>query len=340
MIGSIIGLMLAGAVSSAVVGKLKEKQLKYKDDMNNFVISAGSDTVFTMTMIGSVFGVFAIFASFASVENGFYAWVPFALFALSCILIGVFARKTITVDNDNILVKSYLPPKKFKCSFKDIAYYDSGIGGGAIAYDNSGKKIFSFDGDMVGAKNMIKRLQTEKIPHGEKNQRVVKTTTIKKRWIITKNSNLVTIIILILFLGLVMGIWGGVEANARGEGFFFTFVIIILLSVALIVLILPFMLIPSFKNIHRIEKGLNINFDDEMERIGATSFDFVNKDWYITDTKRVSLVRRDYIKGIVDSYFDDNMHCTIIKLEAIDGSKIQLATYDPEGFKKWLNEGE
>ena len=340
MIGSIIGLLLAGAVSSAVVGKFKENQLKYKDDINSFIISAGSDAVFIMTMIGAVFGGFAIFASFASVENGFYAWIPLALFALSCILIGFFARKTITVDNDNILIKSYLPPKNFKCSFKDIAYYDSGIGGGAIVYNNSGEKLFSFDGDMIGAKNMIKRLQVEKIPLREKNQQAVKTTTIKKRWIITKNSNLVTIIILILFLGIVMGIWGGIEANARGEGFFFSFIMIVLLSVALIIFVLPFMLIPSFRNIRHIEKGLNINFDDEMERIGATSFDFVNKDWYITDTKRVSLVRRDYIKGIVDSYFDDNMHCTIIKLEAIDGSKIQLATYDPEGFKKWLNEGE
>lgn len=334
MIIAAIGIYLAGAVAGCVVNKLREQQRQYTHDTQNFEIRMGANALIAFTVGAVLFGVFGMLASRASVSNGYYTWPAFVLASIVCIICGIVCTQKIAVNGDTIRVRKAFKSATYQ--FSDITGYSADIGGSVNVYHGN-NNLFWFDSDMIGARNMLRRL--ENIPQID-NREV--REVVQKKWIITKNGSLKGLLIVFAFLLVFMDMWlvpqgyheGGIESALSNFG------ISLLLMVGLSIFVIPLVVGPSYLSVRRMEKTLGIDFDEEMRKLGVTSFNFINEDWYMTEViSFVSVVRRDYVKTIISHKRDSNKNCEVYILQGKDGSKLKLYTNNKEEFIAWLKEG-
>ena len=329
---------IIGLIVNLFVYIWESRQRKYTKDIYNFTIRLGKGPLGAL-YVGAIFcALIAVLASQASVENGYYTWIGMAFLSVMCVIGILAAKTTVKVDGDRIIVKKYMPPGRKTYSFSDITSY-RGLGKGATVYSGS-KKLFAYDTDMLGAWNMTKRLQQEGIPHGapvkdkEIAEPVLKTETMKKEWAWKRNDSLKGISIIFLILTPVFG-----TIFIGQYGFIGGMLISLVLMLPCYLICLPFLIGPSVSAISKVERGLGINFDDEMARLGVTNFNYVDKDWYMTQViSYVSVVRRDYIARIERIGINSSKRCKEIIVRATDGTQLKIYDHEPNKFLDWLRE--
>ena len=319
-------------IVTIVINKLKANKAKYTKSIDEFEVRLDSivGVVFLISTI--FFGLCAVGASTASIENGYYTWIAFSIVAvLSAILVFMFFTN-VKVKGNDIVYKKYLPPKTIKCKFSDIAYY-SVFADTITLYAKDNKKLFSIDNDMIGSSNLIERLNKENIICSEDGN--VKRT-IKKSDIIFRNGNVIGLGVLFIVIGLLVAVVEIAEKAAQAailtgimDGLIFMIIMffVFLFSIS-------FIIVPALINIHKIEKGLGINFDEEMAKEGITSFGFKNEKWYL-DTPQI-IVNRDYIKTIENVKNKENSYYkyVVYHLRTVDGQIMKIKTSN-NNFYDW-----
>ena len=334
-----ISSLLVIDIVSFVINKLKANKAKNKKSTDEFEVRLDSIGPIIFIISSLFFGFCAFGASQATIENGYYTWPGFALVALLS-AIAVFKTFTnIKVKGNNITYKSYLLPKIVHTTFSDIKYY-SVYGNKTTLYNKDNKKLFSLDKDLIGYENLINRLNQENIICSDDGTNI---RTIKKTDIIFRNCYILGLGILFLAISIIMSTVVITENISKGslitgilDSMSFT---AIMMGILLIVAV--FIIVPAYINIKKIEKGLGINFDEEMNKEGITTFFFSNDTWYLDDYSFI--VNRKYIKQIkkVETREGNKEYSQPdsknFYFETIDGKTIKLNTTRDYKFRKWYD---
>ena len=335
-----ISTILVIDVVSLVLNKLKTNQAKHQTSIDEFEVRLDPIIGVICLISAAFFGFCAIGASTAPVENGHYMWIAFALIAvISAILVFLFFTN-VKVKGNNITYKRYLFPKIVHCTFSEITHYSIFADTITLYYANN-KKVFSIDKDMIGSQNLIERLNKENIVCSEDGRT---KRTIKKSDIIFRNGNVIACGIIFAIIGIIFAIpviaeKAAEDALLTGIGDAIGFMIVML---GVFIFSMSFIVVPALINIRKIEKGLGINFDDEMAKEGITSFHFKNERWYLDDVGVV--INRDYIKSIENIVFHEGnseynqRHYYVYHLRTIDGKIMKVKTPDDYCIKKWYKE--
>ena len=327
-------------VVSLILNKLKTNKAKYQKSTDEFEVRLDPIIGVLFIISASFFGFCAIGASTASVENGYYTWIAFAIVAvISAILVFLFFTN-IKVKGNNITYKRYLFPKIVHCTFSEITHYSIFADTITLYYANN-KKAFSIDKDMIGSQNLIERLNKENIVCSEDGR---SKRTIKKSDIIFRNGSVIGCAVLFGIIGIIVAI--PVIAEKAAEDALLTgitdAIIFMFIMFGVLVFTMSFIVVPALFNIRKIEKGLGINFDNEMAKEGITSFHFKNERWYLDDVGVV--INRDYIKSIENIVFHEGnseynqRHYYVYHLRTVDGKIMKVKTPDDYCIKKWYKE--
>ncbi len=335
MLFKMFSLFLVLDVVGLFLSYVRAKQASYQASTKNFTVNLEKIESIIISVCGLIFGAVAIIIhETATVENGYYVWIGFALAAVFSVLFGIYSLKKITVSEDIITVSQILPfPCIRKYNFKNITHYYEY--GSTLTVFNNKKKIFSLDSDMTGYQNMKKRLEEENIKFSQDGE---KTKTVSKSWIITRNSNLLAIGGLFVGLGVIVGVVEAAKVfNESGivSSLIMFFEIVGVMSAFFIVLAV-FLLFPSYLHIRYVEKALNINFNEEMKKIGANRVPFHNKDWFITESGCIySVIKIDLIKEVLSVDHNDDGGFYVIKVKTHDDKTIKIQTPSESEFMDW-----
>lgn len=315
------------------INKLKMRQLNYQNSLDNFEVRMDSSAPI-ITIIGTLFfGFCAYWASKASIENGYYAWFGFAMTAfLSAIFTLVFFKK-LKITGNNIIYIQYLFPKRIRCTFSDISHYID-TGDRLILYKDK-KKLFSIDKDMTGYSNLSKRLDKENIKCSDDG---ITLRTIRKSDIFFRNNGVIGLAFLFIFCALVLVVTAIAQDAATKPitALIIDSIILILVMLGSFLFSISFIVVPAYINIHRIEKRLGINFDEEMAKLGVVKFNYKNKKWYIEDMSFI--VNSDYILEIEKVVDKNEEGKYVYYLKNIDKKTIKLSTSNfNNDFENWFN---
>ena len=333
-----ISTLLVIDIVGLVITKLKSNQSKYQASTEEFEIRLDPTEGIVFLIATTFFGFCAIGAYKASIENGHSMWLTFAIISFICAILTFMFFTNVKIKRNNIIYKKYLLPKIIHCTFSEISHYSTFADKITLYYKNK-KKAFSIDKDMIGSSILIERLNKENIICSEDG---INKRTIKKKDIIYRNGNLISGIIVLTIIGLIIGMSFILESYYRGkilEGVLVTIFFIVMMDVTIIVGML-FIIVPEINNIKKIEKGLGINFDKEMEKEGVTSFFFKNEIWYIDNFEVI--INRNYIESIekivrhsgsIEYHLPDYF---IYHLKTIDGKIMKIKSADDYSIKNWL----
>lgn len=328
MISTIIGILLAGQISGLVVGALRKSAGKYNNDTENFKIS--TDKAFLILLSCSiVMFTFAFLSTFSVHESDSKVWMAFVVIALPEIVLALHTKKTITIRGNDIRVHCLLPPKNAKYSISEITHYTASTD--VTTVWNGSKKLFSYDVDAQGAKNMNARLKKEGIKRVEDEYGAY---CVRKKDILSirKNSTILALMAVLAICGLAM--------TFVIQGDIYDYIIWGVIWLSFMAIIFAFLYyfgpVSNYRFTTNMEKALGINFDREMSRLNIQNYRYRDNEWYGTSWNTWQLmINRKYIKEIVNVRWDDGQGIEIITIRTIDEKKKTFKTSEKGEFEYW-----
>lgn len=326
MLSTVIGILLAGQIAGLVVGILRNQNNKYKTDTENFEISAKSAS---LVLLGCsiVFFAFSFLSTFSVHESDSKVWIAFLVFAVPALLIALRLMRTICVRGSEIRVKGILPPENKKFDFSEITHYTASTD---VTTVWSGKrKLFAYDVDALGAKNMTMKLKAAGIDRIEDDYGLGARCIRKKDVLsISKNSTIIALMVLMAICGLAFMFISG------------DYIITWLFWLPVMAVTFALLYIPGpVKNylfIRDMEQALGIDFDAEMRLLNVQDYLFRDENWFGTSWSTWQLmIHRDYIQEIKKIYWDDDNHIETVAFRTIDGKKIKFKTGERDAFREW-----
>ncbi len=165
--------------------------------------------------------------------------------------------------------------------------------------------------------------------------------TIKRNDIIFLHPGVITLFIATIIL-LLIGWWpvffGTVNAAEMADIKITTVVVIL----AFIILSL-YIIVPAYVKLRNMEKALNIDFDEEMKKLGVKHFDFQNDDWFIIG--RSFIINKKYIKYVesIKEHYYENVDTVssgwwyVTKIRTINDKVVRYVEYRSDSFSIWYN---
>jgi len=330
-----ITTLLTLYIVASVIGILSNQKRTYSKDLDNFIIKSppiGRIIIIIGTVILIVIALLAYINR--TPDNGAEdAAIIFVMLASACAIASLALDKQITVDGNSIKLKQLLPPKFQSYTFSDITHY--AYVGDSIQVFSGQKKLFSVDRDLLGYENFVKRLERDGFLNSDDG---VSVKVINKRDVIRKNGTITAMFFFMMFIGLIMGVISA-RNPVPGETSLGNFIICLFVGIGLFLfVVVPFMIIPSFINLRKLEKGLNIDFDEEMKKEGIGSFNTMTKNWFLNSNGGVfTAIRRDYVQSLISCDVSGNNAFYINKIRTTDGKTIKVRANSEHEFVDWLN---
>ncbi|MBQ6497954.1 MAG: hypothetical protein IJI58_04500 [Bacilli bacterium] len=324
--------IIVGVIIKVIRDKQNTSNKKIKD-INNFTIYAIKDYVIILDIATIFFFALAVFAINPSDESQKFIWIAFVLWGFLSLLGSLAIRKKIVFKNDTITVKKVLLPSFKKYSIKDITRVEKSEQFFKV-YSND-KCIFTCDNDLIGYDAALKRFETEGI----------KITGYKGR-LLTKKSMLHSQILLFTSLLFFVLVFCFEIPLILQEPTFKTVLDSLLVGVVIIGIpmgLLYLWFVPrGYFQISKIEKALNIDFDDEMKKLDVTDKQFINNDWFIDIPARMItypiIYHKKYIKSLDEFKKEEDREDYTTMIETIDGvQKIHFYSYSSRcQFEDWF----
>ena len=330
MIATVIGLLIAGQIAAIVVGILRGRQNKYNDNTKVFAVKPDSLAVLILLGCSVLFMLPAVPASLSSAEYNKDVWIFFLGLGLPFFVLAIalsFSPK-IYVNKDSIRVKSFLSSRVYK--FSDITHYSASDDTTFVYRQN--KKLFSFDIDSIGSKNMFKRLEQEGVQRMEGSE--IKTICKADIGSLKESSTARVLFFIAWYVFFALSLYGLIH---NGVGEFITYNVIgLVFGVVLAGGLLFYYRSKCRGFITGLEKTLDISFDAEMKRLGIGSFRYRDRDWYGVSWNMWKLmVRRDYISRLISIEEDTRSRCETVTIETVDGKRFSFKEGLNSGFADW-----
>ena len=315
-----------------VVGLLRLNNKKYTNSTTKFDISLGGMTSMILLGCSIVFLLPAIPLSMSVLgENNRDWWICFVGLGLPFLIISLLSMQKVSVNGNTITIKSVIPPKHKVHQFSEITHYSSK---GDITTVYSGdKKLFSFDADHRGAKNMLNRFKKDGIKRIEDH---AVHTICKADLKSAKNAAIVPILFFICWYAFfIFSLYALLAMTFRD--FLLANLVGVCLGLAVSIPLYLFHTGKTLALIERTEKALNIDFDKEMAALGVESFNYRDENWYgVSFNMEQAMINRRYVKEIVKTFYDREYMTEEVTIRGIDGKKFKFKEDGEGNFREWF----
>lgn len=301
---------------------LKDKK---KQPLDNFGVYAPTQYLlfFILMVVFNIIAAIFFFYTYKPWEEYHKYSYMMTFYAFMWLMVSIWTgTDRIKVRGDKLHIR-YITALMFKTvTFDDIQSVRVDSDRGLLLTVNG--KTLRIDKDAIGLPNLVKRCE------GIKNT-IVKPITRRN---LMFSATLIFMAWLFFFLiapfvclyeGLLMGVL---------ETLIFVGVII------LMCMIIPF---GSYLKLRRMEKVLNIDFNEEMRKKGIDSTYYQDDEWFICQNQiNFFVVHKDYINNISQVMGEKNEQGkgTYVVIETIDGKKVKTSLYesDVDAFVNWYKQ--
>ena len=323
--------LIIALIVGEVLGKIKEKSTIKNNrirDIDHFRIYAEERIPYIFDYSAIFWFIIALLASGTETPGQKYMWVCFALWGLASMIAGIMIRKVIIIDGEEIIIKKILLPSK-RYKFSDIykvVYGDEGL----IAYSKN-KLLFRCDKDLIGFEKLYSKLEKEKV---EITSIGGKTLT-KKRFFFNESILVLTVLTFFMSFCLIIGM---TLEDFTVNKFIEDTLVCVFISVFPMAIIYLVYVPRTYFYIRRIEKAINIDFDEEMKKLNVKLPNYMDKDWLIMNESLYAIVlHRKFIKSIEGTKNSSDYKIKTFSIKTIEDKimKLPLSRTHAKKFKDW-----